>query len=89
MFTSDDDVGECADALAHGLVALARLQELLQGHEAVAVQVHLLKREREEVAWCRILNISFTQPLPYAFSALPGNEISQGLSIAAKVKSQQ
>ena len=46
LFPSDDDVGECADALAHGLVALARLQELLQGHEAVAVQVHLLKRER-------------------------------------------
>ena len=46
FFPSDDDVGECADALAHGLVALARLQELLQGHEAVAVQVHLLKRER-------------------------------------------
>ena len=42
FFPSDDDVGECADALAHGLVALARLQELLQGHEAVPVQVHLL-----------------------------------------------
>ena len=40
--SSDDDVGEGADALAHRLVALARLQELLQGHEAVPVQVHLL-----------------------------------------------
>ena len=42
---SDDDVGEGADALAHGVVVLARLQELLEGHEAVPVQVHLLKRE--------------------------------------------
>ena len=41
---SDDDVGEGADALADGLVALARLQELLEGHEAVPVQVHPLKR---------------------------------------------
>ena len=42
---SDHDIGEGADALAHRLVALARLQELLQGHEAVSIQVHLLKRD--------------------------------------------